>query len=77
MPASPPVIYRAYPTKYSLCIKDSYNCPHFGITDGGYILIKDNVATAYGETIYFKNGKVNLLCRDGETYEISGEQLKQ
>ncbi len=64
-------------TTYSLCLKDSCECPHFGITDGGYVLIKDNVATAYGETVFFKDGKEVVLCKKGKSFEIGGEQLNQ
>lgn len=57
-------------TTYSMCLKDSYNIPHYGIIDGGYILIKNGKAEAFGKTVYFENGKEKLVCEDGESYVI-------
>lgn len=57
-------------TTYSMCLKDSYKIPHYGITDGGYILIKNGKAEAFGETIYFKDGKEIKLCENGESFVI-------
>ena len=57
-------------TTYSMCLKDSHKIPHYGITDGGYILVKDGKAEAFGKTVYFKNGKEIPICDDGESYVI-------
>lgn len=57
-------------TTYSMCLKDSYKIPHYGITDGGYILVKDGKTEAFGETVYFKDGKEIKLCEDGESFVI-------
>lgn len=61
-------------TTYGMCLEDSYKCPHYGITDGGYILIKDDKAEAFGRTTYFKDGKEIVLCEDGQSIIIDGCQ---
>ena len=57
-------------TTYSMCLKDSYIIPHYGIVDGGYILVKDGKAEAFGKTVFFENGKETLICENGESYVI-------
>ena len=61
-------------TTYEMCLEDSFECPHYGISDGGYILIKDGVATAFGKTIYFKDGKEKVLCEDGQSVVLEENQ---
>ena len=63
-------------TTYQLCLEDSYKYPHFGIEDGGFIEIVDGVATAYGKTIFIKNGEETVLCRNGEQVIIEDIQSK-
>ena len=57
-------------TTYSMCLKDSYIIPHYGIVDGGYILVKDGKTGAFGKTVFFENGKEMLMCENGESYVI-------
>lgn len=61
-------------TTYGMCLEDSHKCPHYGITDGGYILIKNRKIEAFGRTTYFKNGKEIVLCEDGQSITIDGGQ---
>jgi len=57
-------------TTYDMCIEDSYKIPHYGIVDGGYILVKDGKTEAFGKTVYFQNGKEIPICDDGESFVI-------
>lgn len=57
-------------TTFDMCLKDSKNFPIYGITDGGYILVKKGKAIAYGETLLFKNGEVSKICSTGESVEV-------
>lgn len=61
-------------TTYDMCVADSFDCPHYGISDGGYILVKDGVATAFGKTVYFKDGKEKVLCEDGQSVVLEDNQ---
>ena len=61
-------------TTYEMCLEDSFKCPHYGISDGGYIVIKDGVATAFGKTVYFKEGKEKVLCEDGQSVVLEENQ---
>ena len=61
-------------TTYGMCLEDSYVCPHYGITDGGYILIKNGETMAFGRTTYFKEGKEIVLCEDRQSVLINGGQ---
>lgn len=54
------------PTIMQMCLADSYNIPHYGICDYGFIEIINNKATAYGKTLYLKDGKCTILCSDHE-----------
>ena len=57
-------------TTYTLCLKDSYKIPHYGLYDDSYILVKDGKAEAFGKTVYFQNGKEIPICENGESYVI-------
>lgn len=57
-------------TTLDMCLKDSYNYPHYGIVDYGFIEVVNGKATAYGETTYLKNGKQYSVCENGEHVEI-------
>lgn len=63
-------------TTYEMCLEDSYDCPHYGILDGGYILVKDGVSTAFGRTVYFKDGKEKVLCEEGQSVVLEDNQAK-
>lgn len=63
-------------TTYNMCLRDSYDCPHYGIEDGGYILIKDGIATSYGKTVWFIRGKEYVLCEDKQKIELEDNQVK-
>lgn len=49
-------------TVYDMCLKDSFKFPHYGISDFGFIKIREGKAFAFGETLLFKNGKCEKLC---------------
>ena len=54
-------------TTYDMCISDSFTTPHYGISDGGFIEIKNGKATAYGETLLFNQGVCTKLCEKGQS----------
>lgn len=58
-------------TPYEMSIKDSYKYPHFGIADGAFIEIKKGAVIVYGQTLYFKRGKVKPFCCDGQSCVLS------
>lgn len=62
-----------HPTVMEMCLEDSHIIPHFGISDYGFIEVKDGKATAYGRTLFFKNGQVEVVCEDNEHTAISTE----
>jgi len=62
-----------HPTVMQMCLRDSYEIPHYGIVDYGFIEVVDGVATAYGKTTYYKDGKEYNVCEDGEHVEIKNE----
>ena len=63
-------------TTYQLCLEDSFDFPHYGIEDGGFIEIVNGVATAYGKTVFIKNGFETVLCENGQKIVIEDKQLK-
>ncbi|MBQ8431009.1 MAG: hypothetical protein IJX26_03615 [Clostridia bacterium] len=67
---------QGHPTVMQMCLEDSYDMPHYGICDYGFIEIKDNKAIAYGKTLLIKNGECIEICGDKEKIEISGDYNK-
>lgn len=59
-----------HPTVMQMCLEDSFNIPHYGIYDYGFIEIAENKAIAYGKTLYFKDGKCTILCNEKEQIEL-------
>ena len=60
-----------HPTVMQMCLKDSFEIPHYGICDYGFIEVKDKRAIAYGKTFFIKDGKCVKLCNDGEHIELN------
>jgi len=60
-----------HPTVMQMCLEDSYDIPHYGIVDYGFIEVLNNHATAYGKTYLIKDGKCVELCSDKEQIEIT------
>lgn len=53
-------------------LSESNNRDIYGQCDGSHILISDdNKAMIYGETYLISNGNITLLCKNGESKEIS------
>ena len=61
---------QGHPSVMEMCLEDSYTIPHYGICDFGFIEIHSNKATAYGKTLFIKDGKCIALCGDKEKIEI-------
>ena len=51
---------KGHPSVMQMCLEDSFDSPHYGIYDYGFIEIENN-----------KNGKCVELCGDKEKVEIS------
>lgn len=51
-------------------IPDSFTHKFHAIVNGAYILIEDNMATAYGETYVIENGQVLQICKNGEKLKL-------
>ncbi|MBQ3640805.1 Type 1 glutamine amidotransferase-like domain-containing protein, partial [bacterium] len=64
-----------HPTVMQMCLKDSFEIPHYGICDYGFIEIKEISAIAYGKTLLIKDGQCIKLCDDGETIELNGFEI--
>ncbi|MBQ7466457.1 MAG: Type 1 glutamine amidotransferase-like domain-containing protein [Clostridia bacterium] len=63
---------------FDLCLKDSKMFDIFGMTDGGYILVQDDKAVAFGETLLFQNGSVKKILENGQSKDITSlAQCKQ
>jgi len=62
-----------HPTVMEMCLRDSYDIPHYGIVDYGFIEVVDRISTAYGKTTYYKNGKEYSVCENGEHVKIENE----
>ena len=60
-----------HPSVMQMCLEDSYDMPHYGICDYGFIEVVNNKATAYGRTMLIKNGECIELCGDRECIEVS------
>ena len=60
-----------HPTVMQMCLKDSFEIPHYGICDYGFIEVKDKRAIAYGKTFLIKDGKCVKLCDDGGHIELN------
>lgn len=60
----------AHPTVMQMCLEDSFNIPHYGIFDYGFIEVVDNKAISYGKTLHIKDGKCIILCNDKEKIEL-------
>ncbi len=59
-----------HPSVMEMCLEDSFNIPHYGICDYGFIEIRGGKSIAYGKTFFIKEGEINQLCDDGESIEI-------
>lgn len=64
---------QGHPSIMQMCLEDSYQIPHLGICDYGFIEIQGNNATAYGRTLLIKNGECVELCGDKESLKLSNE----
>ncbi len=64
---------QGHPSVMQMCLEDSYTMPHYGISDFGFVEIRDNKATAYGKTLFIKDGECVELCGDKEKIEILEE----
>ena len=62
---------KGHPSVMQMCLEDSFDIPHYGIYDYGFIEIESNKAISYGKTLFIKNGKCVELCGDKEKVEIS------
>lgn len=62
-----------HPTVMEMCIEDSHIISHYGISDYGFIEVKDGKATAYGKTLFFKDGQIEVVCEDDECATINTE----
>ena len=60
-----------HPSVMEMCLEDSYNIPHYGICDYGFIEVDGDTATAYGKTMIIKNGECINLCKDSESITIA------
>lgn len=58
------------PTVMEMCLEDSYDMPHYGIVDFGFIEVVKGKSIAYGKTFLIKDGKNTELCKDKEKVEI-------
>lgn len=73
---------QGHPSVMQMCLEDSYEIPHYGICDYGFIEVENNVATAYGKTYLIKGGECIELCGDKESiqvlsdYSISSENTR-
>ena len=41
--------------------------------DGSYIEIEDNRTTLYGEGYLVRNGRIDKICENGESLDLSNE----
>ena len=46
---------------------DSFGQEFLALNDGSYLMIEDGTETVYGEAYRIKDGKQELICKDGET----------
>lgn len=60
-----------HPSVMQMCLEDSYDIPHYGICDYGFIEISNDKAISYGKTLLIKNGECIQLCGDGEQIEVN------
>lgn len=60
-----------HPSVMQMCLKDSYQIPHYGICDYGFIEIINHNAVAYGKTYLINNGVCKQICDDGQSVAIS------
>lgn len=47
---------------------DSYTHEILAMNDGSYIVIENGTETLYGEAYRIKDGKLEMICRDGESF---------
>ena len=66
-----------HPSVMQMCLEDSYDIPHYGICDYGFIEIKDGKSVAYGKTMLLKNGECIELCGDKECIGVSSKYLNE
>ena len=50
--------------------KDSFGHKFVALPDGSYILSENGVETIWGETYLIKDGYIEKICEDGETFHI-------
>ena len=60
-----------HPSVMEMCLEDSYDIPHYGICDYGFIEVDGDTVTAYGKTMIIKNGECINLCKDSESITIA------
>ena len=61
---------KGHPSVMEMCLKDSYTLPHYGIVDYGFIEVKNGSSTAYGKTLFIKNGECIHICGENEIVKI-------
>ena len=59
-----------HPTVMQMCLEDSFEIPHYGIVDYGFIEVVNNKAIAYGKTYLIKDGKCVELCDNQQQLEL-------
>lgn len=61
---------KGHPSAMQMCLEDSYQMPHYGICDYGFIEIHGDSAIAYGKTFVIKNGECIQICEDKEKIKL-------
>ena len=56
-------------------LNESYNRKIYGQCNGSHIFIDDDGPIIYGETYLISDGKVTLLCKDGESIKIENSKV--
>lgn len=60
-----------HPTLLEMCLEDSFEIPHFGICDFGFIEVQDESIISYGKTFLIKDGKCKELCKSSQPIDLS------
>lgn len=60
-----------HPTVMQMCLQDSYDFPHLGIVDYGFVEVLNGEITAYGKTMIIKDGECKIICNDGEKIKLN------
>ncbi len=60
-----------------IILPDSYRTDILAINDGAYVVVKDGVSTAFGETYTIKNGITTQICKDEQSLVLQDKNAVQ